>query len=134
MAFHSPLATSCHGFACSLLWHGIGACELPQCSRLGPRCQLEKVEGLTSALYLQIEAMWEQTQGAAAEQQKVLWSVELEGERALHYFETLPPEAAFAQLLRLGLSSALHLLACSEGATLPPAESALQRYTPFLAP
>ena len=77
--------------------------------------------------------MWEETQAAAAEQQKALWSVELEGERALHYFETLPPEAACAQLLLLGLSSALHLLACSEGATLPPAESALRRCTPILA-
>ena len=93
-------------------------------------CELSLAE---SGMILQVEAMWEQTGAAAAEQQKALWSVELEGERALHYFETLPPEAAFAQLLRLGLSSALHLLACSEGAALPPAESALHRYTPFPA-
>ena len=84
-------------------------------------------------ILLQIGTMWEATQAATAEQQKALWSVELEGERALHYFETLPPEAAFAQLLLLGLCSALHLLACSEGATLPPAECALQRYTPDTA-
>ena len=82
---------------------------------------------------LQVEAMWEETHAAAAEQQKVLWSVELEGERALHYFETLPPEAACAQLLLLGFSSALHLLACSQGATLPPATSALHRCSPSLA-
>ena len=82
---------------------------------------------------LQVEALWEETQEAAAEQQRALWSVELEGERALHYFETLVPEAACAQLLLLGFSSALHLLACSRGATLPPAEAALHRCGPFLA-
>ena len=76
----------------------------------------------------QVEALWEEAQPATAEQQQPLWNVELEGERALHYFETLPPEGAFAQLLVLGLSSALHLLACSEGAKVPPAKSALDGY------
>ena len=73
-------------------------------------------------------ALWDAAEAAPAEEQPPLWSAELEGERALHYFETAPPEAACAQLLLLGLGSALHLLAASEGAKLPAAGAPLQRY------
>ena len=72
--------------------------------------------------------LWDGAEAAPAEAQAPLWSAELEGERALHYFETLPPEAACAQLLLLGLGSALHLLAASQGATLPAAKAPLVRY------
>ena len=73
-------------------------------------------------------ALWDRAEAAPAEAQPPLWSAELEGERALHYFETAPPEAACAQLLLLGLGSALHLLAASEGAKLPAAWAPLDRY------
>ena len=73
-------------------------------------------------------ALWKGAEAAPAEEQAPLWSAELEGERALHYFETLPPEAACAQLLLLGLGSAAHLLAASEGAKLPAARAPLDRY------
>ena len=72
-------------------------------------------------------ALWDRAEARPAEEQAPLWSAELEGERALHYFETAPPEAACAQLLLLGLGSALHLLAASEGAKLPAARAPLDR-------
>ena len=62
---------------------------------------------LSSRYGSQAEFLWEGTQGVPAERQAPLWSVELEGERALHYFETLPPEAASAQLLGLALLTQL---------------------------
>ena len=82
----------------------------------------------------QVEALWSKTEPMPAEQQQPLWSVELEGERALHYFETLPPEAAFRQLLALGLSCALHALSRSQGAAVPCACPPLDRYTISLCP
>lgn len=83
---------------------------------------------LSSRYGSQAESLWEGTQGVPAERQAPLWSVELEGERALHYFETLPPEAASAQLLGLALCAAAHLLARSQGARVPCAQPALDRY------
>ncbi|KAL4859894.1 26S proteasome non-ATPase regulatory subunit 13 A [Chlorella vulgaris] len=60
---------------------------------------------------------WQQLWAAAvpmpAAAQRPLFDAELEGERALHFLETLPPPALFAELLSLGFSAAVQLLSVS---------------------
>ncbi|KAK9830325.1 hypothetical protein WJX72_011020 [[Myrmecia] bisecta] len=72
--------------------------------------------------------LWEQTAARPAAEQKPLMDPELEGERVLHYLETLPPAAIWDQLLAVGLSTTLHLLGQSVGAQLPAAAQALHRF------
>ncbi|BDA43382.1 Rab3 GTPase-activating protein catalytic subunit [Coccomyxa sp. Obi] len=74
-----------------------------------------------------MEAVWQGAQPLAAAEQRPLWSAELEGERALHWLETLQPECAWAQLLASALNSAGALLARCKGAALPAAAEALSR-------
>lgn len=71
--------------------------------------------------------VWQRAQPAAAAEQRAMWSAELEGERALHWLETLQPDAAWQQLLACSLNAAALLLARCAGAVLPAAASALSR-------
>lgn len=74
-----------------------------------------------------MEAVWRGAQPLAAAEQRPLWSAELEGERALHWLETLQPECAWAQLLASAFNSAGALLARCKGAALPAGAEALSR-------
>ena len=70
-----------------------------------------------------VEDAWAAAVPLPAEAQRALWSAELEGERALHWAETLPPGAAWAQLQAAALAAAAARLAASAGASLPPASA-----------
>lgn len=62
-----------------------------------------------------------------AAQQRPLFDPRLQGERVLHFLETLPPPALFAQLLALGFSAASQLLlAAGPAAALPAVQRQLE--------
>ena len=69
--------------------------------------------------------MWEAAAPAHAAQQRPLWSAELEGERALHWLETLPPALAWRQLAATSAVAAAARLSRAGGASLPEAAAAL---------
>ena len=61
-----------------------------------------------------------------ARQQRPLFDARLEGERALHFLETLPPAALFSELLALGYSAAVQVLSTAgPAATLPAVRTQL---------
>lgn len=72
--------------------------------------------------------MWQRAQPMVAAEQRPLWSAELEGERALHWLETLQPECGWRQLLLAALNAAALLLSRCKGAALPAAAAILSRW------
>lgn len=78
--------------------------------------------------------LWRQALPCPAAQQKPLLDAQLEGERVLHWLETLPPAALLDQLTVAALSAALAALAASDGARLPAAQRVLQRFAAAAAP
>jgi hypothetical protein len=54
-------------------------------------------------------------------------SAALEGEKALHFLETLPPAAVYAELLAVGFASSLALLHRAPAATLPAVAAQLAK-------
>ena len=56
------------------------------------------------------QQLWASAPAIPAAAQRPLFDVRLEGERALHFLETLPPPILFADLLALGFSAAVQLL------------------------
>eukprot|EP00887_Chlorella_sp_A99_P000967 scaffold5.g967.t1 len=73
------------------------------------------------------QALWDGASPAAAAAQRPLFSPVAEGERALHYLETLPPPLLWDELLCLGLSAAVGVLgAAADGARLPAAAAELR--------
>ena len=64
------------------------------------------------------QQLWASAAPVPASRQRPLFDARLEGERALHFLETLPPPALFAELLALGFSAAVQVL----GALGPTAE------------
>lgn len=77
------------------------------------------------ALVQALRAAWEAAVPLHASQQRALWSAELEGERALHWLETLPPAHAWCQLAATSAVAAAARLGRSEGAAVPEAAAAL---------
>ncbi|KAK9915450.1 hypothetical protein WJX75_009358 [Coccomyxa subellipsoidea] len=75
-----------------------------------------------------VEEVWQRAQPMVAAEQRPLWSAELEGERALHWLETLQPECGWRQLLLAALNAAALLLSRCKGAALPAAAAILSRF------
>lgn len=71
--------------------------------------------------------LWAAAAACPAAAQRALMDAELEGERALHYLETLAPLAVLDQVLAAGVAAATQLLAACRGAALPVAAHALTR-------
>jgi hypothetical protein len=78
--------------------------------------------------------VWQQLWAAApvlpASRQRPLFDPVLEGERALHFLETLPPALLFGDLLAAGLSAAVGLLGKAEAASLPAMAREIHRWAP----
>lgn len=73
------------------------------------------------------QQLWDAAKPVPAAQQRPLFDPRLQGERALHFLETLPPPALFAQLLALGFSAASQLLlAAGPAAALPAVQRQLE--------
>lgn len=73
-------------------------------------------------------ALWAGAAPAPAAAQRPLFQASTEGERALHFLETLPPAALYAQLLALGASAAAELLGAAPAAgRLPAVQAQLRR-------
>lgn len=73
------------------------------------------------------QLLWEAAAAAPVSAQRPLFSPLLEGERALHFLETLPPPALHAELLALGVSAAVNLLSRPDAARLPSVAGQLAR-------
>jgi len=67
------------------------------------------------------QTCWELAQPRAASEQKALFEPSQEGERALHFLETLQPDKLFEELHTLGIAAVVGLLAESAGSSLPEA-------------
>jgi Rab3 GTPase-activating protein catalytic subunit len=67
---------------------------------------------------------WEQAAPAAAAQQRPLFRPESEGERALHFLETLPPAVVWAELLATGTGAVTELLCRAPAARALPSVAA----------
>eukprot|EP00891_Asterochloris_glomerata_P001378 jgi/Astpho2/1378/fgenesh1_pg.00025_%23_11_t len=89
--------------------------------------------GQLSARMQQQDGMWQILWGAApavpAVRQKPLMDPVLEGERVLHYLETLPPAVLWDQLLACGIAAAAGKLAACPGASLPVAAQAVAEFS-----
>lgn len=72
--------------------------------------------------------LWSQALPCPVNQQKPLLEPQLEGERVLHYLETLKPKQLFDQLLAVAVSAAMTKLAACDGAALPAAQHVLRRF------
>lgn len=72
-------------------------------------------------------ALWEGTEACPAARQKLLMDPEVEGEKVLHFLETLPPQALFDQLPAVAMATSLGLLAEADGARLDQAAQLLSR-------
>ncbi|KAL4425754.1 hypothetical protein ABPG75_009770 [Micractinium tetrahymenae] len=72
------------------------------------------------------QQLWASAAPLPAARQRPLLDPQLEGERALHFLETLPPTALFAELLAVGCSAAVQLLrAAGPAAELPAVQRQL---------
>lgn len=65
------------------------------------------------------QQLWAAAAALPAARQRPLLDPRLEGERALHFLETLPPAALFSELLAVGYSAAVVLLRTAPVAELP---------------
>lgn len=73
------------------------------------------------------QQLWDAAKAVPAAQQRLLFDPRLEGERALHFLETLPAPALFAELLAVGFSAAVQLLqAATPAASLPAVRRQLE--------
>ncbi|KAK9816392.1 hypothetical protein WJX74_004148 [Apatococcus lobatus] len=99
-------------------------CESPTGipGRLSPRMAAEGGGGVWHAL-------WEGTEACPTARQKLLMDPEVEGEKVLHFLETLPPRALFDQLPAVAMATSLELLAETCGARLPQAAHLLARFS-----
>lgn len=75
-----------------------------------------------------MEEIWDRATPVSAGDQRPLWNAQLEGERTLHWLETLPPDSAWHQLLLAGVGAAAAILSRCQGAALPAAADCLSRY------
>ena len=71
------------------------------------------------------QILWAAAPAVPAARQKPLMDPVLEGERVLHYLETLPPAVLWDQLLACGIAAATGKLAACPGASLPVAAQAV---------
>lgn len=67
------------------------------------------------------QQLWDGAKPVPAAQQRPLFDPRLQGERVLHFLETLPPPALFAELLAVGFSAAAQLLLSAGPAAALPA-------------
>jgi len=88
-----------------------------------PRGRLSKRMAVPGNTWL---ACWELAQARTASEQKPLFEPGQEGERALHFLETLQPEKLFQELHALGIAAAVGLLSESAGAALPSAKRTIR--------
>lgn len=72
--------------------------------------------------------LWESAAAVPAAAQRPLFDPVLEGERALHFLETLPPALLFGDVLACGFSAAAALLGKAEAAALPAVAGQLERW------
>ena len=68
--------------------------------------------------------LWNAAQPVPAHRQRPLFQPSLEGERALHFLETLPPAAVLSELFVLAFNGALGVLEKAEAVTALPAVAA----------
>ena len=73
------------------------------------------------------QILWAAAPAVPAARQKPLMDPVLEGERVLHYLETLPPAVLWDQLLACGIAAAAGKLAACPGASLPMAAQAVAK-------
>ena len=73
-----------------------------------------------------LEVHWARCSALAAAEQAPLLDAQLEGERALHWLETLPPAAAWSELTSCGLAAAARLLLGCRSSCLPATQPALE--------
>lgn len=71
--------------------------------------------------------LWAAAKPIAADKQRPLFQPALEGERALHFLETLPPAALHAELLGLGFAAAIVFLERAPAARLPSVKAQIER-------
>ncbi|PRW58940.1 serine threonine- kinase Nek1 isoform X5 [Chlorella sorokiniana] len=95
-------------------WHS------PKDCRQGEGSALE-LSGRMAAKGNVWQQLWDAAKPVPAAQQRLLFDTRLEGERVLHFLETLPPPALFAELLAVGFSAAVQLLLVAGPAAALPA-------------
>lgn len=71
--------------------------------------------------------LWAAAAAIPASKQRPLFQASLEGERALHFLETLPPAAVYAELMALGFAAGVELLSRAPAAKLPTVAAQLAR-------
>mmetsp|Transcript_25600 Transcript_25600/g.71590 ORF Transcript_25600/g.71590 Transcript_25600/m.71590 type:complete len:645 (-) Transcript_25600:914-2848(-) len=71
------------------------------------------------------QQLWEQAKPCPAERQKLLFDPACEGERALHFLETLPAKDLFQELQVLALTSAFCMMCQANGARLPSVQATM---------
>ncbi len=82
----------------------------------GEKSKSKSSRGLPSRADVEAwRGVWEASAPCPASSQRPLFDAEAEGERALHWLETLPPEAAWRELVPLAAAAAAALLAAGSG-------------------
>lgn len=78
------------------------------------------------------ETYWKEVSPCPAAQQTPLMDPLVEGERAMHYLETIPPSELFEQLIPAGFIGALGCLLRAPCTSIPPVHDALEKFHDFL--
>lgn len=78
------------------------------------------------------DTYWKEVSPCPAAQQTPLMDPLVEGERAMHYLETIPPSELFEQLIPAGFIGALGCLLRAPCMSIPPIHESLEQFYKFL--
>lgn len=76
---------------------------------------------------------WDEVAPCPAHRQQPLMDPLVEGERAMHYLETIPPSELFEQLLHVGFIGSFDCLKHASCADIPAVQNSLRQFADFIS-